>query len=471
MAGSNGDFEGPGRPREDAEPGPNSGPAARLEAERVSRCVNQKVLPAAVILHLAFQSLGIVYGDLGASPLYLKSVVMFYAVLSAVSGIKEASSSLNDNVVTIVSLVIIVSLFSMQRFGTEALFADLGHFTSRSIQIAFSTVVYPSLLLAYLVKLYWPMFVLATLAAIIASQAIISATFSIVKQSVALGCFPRVKIVHTSDQFQGQIYIPEINWLLMILCLVITAGFRDTRQIGNAYGIAVVAVMLVTTYLMTLVMLMVWHKPLIVGLVFLLLFGSVDLSMSHQFYSRSCPWGYTPLLHTSLPTFQRFTPLLSLFVSNTCLSARFHRRAFPTRRIGTKAYSMYRCAARYGYRDLHKKDDDFEYLLFQSLIRFNEFEALQNSFGADSLAASWTPEERSVSSLPALEMAPVIGNSMLQGDGLENNSAYADSSYNPQVCLKFSPKRLVQQLSIKVHIFKQAPLLLVNKIYTMSSDP
>jgi KUP system potassium uptake protein len=82
------------------------------------------------------------------------------------------------------------------------------------------------------------MFVLATLAAIIASQAIISATFSIVKQSVALGCFPRVKIVHTSDQFQGQIYIPEINWLLMILCLVITAGFRDTRQIGNAYGIS-----------------------------------------------------------------------------------------------------------------------------------------------------------------------------------------------------------------------------------------
>jgi KUP system potassium uptake protein len=81
------------------------------------------------------------------------------------------------------------------------------------------------------------MFALATIAAIIASQAIISATFSIVKQSVALGCFPRVKIVHTSDQFQGQIYIPEINWILMILCLVITAGFRDTRQIGNAYGI------------------------------------------------------------------------------------------------------------------------------------------------------------------------------------------------------------------------------------------
>lgn len=80
------------------------------------------------------------------------------------------------------------------------------------------------------------MLILATISAVIASQAIITATFSIVKQSVALGCFPRVKIVHTSHQFQGQVYIPEINWILMTLCLVITAGFRDTYQIGNAYG-------------------------------------------------------------------------------------------------------------------------------------------------------------------------------------------------------------------------------------------
>lgn len=70
----------------------------------------------------------------------------------------------------------------------------------------------------------------------IASQAIITATFSIVKQSVALGCFPRVKIVHTSNNIAGQVYIPEINWILMVLCLLITAGFRDTNEIGNAYG-------------------------------------------------------------------------------------------------------------------------------------------------------------------------------------------------------------------------------------------
>lgn len=83
---------------------------------------------------------------------------------------------------------------------------------------------------------YWPVFAIATLAAIVASQAIISATFSIVKQCHALGCFPRVKIVHTSRHIRGQIYIPEINWILMILTLAIAVGFQDTTTIGNAYG-------------------------------------------------------------------------------------------------------------------------------------------------------------------------------------------------------------------------------------------
>lgn len=84
--------------------------------------------------------------------------------------------------------------------------------------------------------LFWPMFVIATLAAIVGSQAIISATFSIVKQCLALGCFPRVKVVHTSRWIYGQIYIPEINWIMMVLCLAATLGFRDITVIGNAYG-------------------------------------------------------------------------------------------------------------------------------------------------------------------------------------------------------------------------------------------
>lgn len=85
-------------------------------------------------------------------------------------------------------------------------------------------------------SIYWPVFIVATAAAIVASQATISATFSIIKQALALGCFPRVKVVHTSKKFLGQIYIPDINWALMILCIAVTAGFKNQSQIGNAYG-------------------------------------------------------------------------------------------------------------------------------------------------------------------------------------------------------------------------------------------
>ncbi|XP_058755109.1 potassium transporter 10-like [Vicia villosa] len=142
--------------------------------------------------------------------------------------------------------------------GTEALFADLANFPVSSVQIAFTLLVFPCLLLAYsgqaayLVhnlhhsqdvfyrsipeKIYWPVFVIATLAAIVASQATITATFSIIKQALAHGCFPRVKVVHTSKKFLGQIYIPDINWILMVLCIAVTAGFKNQSQIGNAYG-------------------------------------------------------------------------------------------------------------------------------------------------------------------------------------------------------------------------------------------
>lgn len=82
----------------------------------------------------------------------------------------------------------------------------------------------------------WPMFVIAILASVVGSQAIISGTFSIISQSQSLGCFPRVKVVHTSNKIHGQIYIPEVNWVLMILCVVAAIGFRDTKHLGNASG-------------------------------------------------------------------------------------------------------------------------------------------------------------------------------------------------------------------------------------------
>lgn len=82
---------------------------------------------------------------------------------------------------------------------------------------------------------------LAVFAAVVGSQAIITGTFSIIKQCSALNCFPRVKVVHTSSKIHGQIYIPEINWLLMILCLAVTIGFRNTQHLGHASGMTTIA--------------------------------------------------------------------------------------------------------------------------------------------------------------------------------------------------------------------------------------
>jgi KUP system potassium uptake protein len=84
--------------------------------------------------------------------------------------------------------------------------------------------------------LYWPTFVVAVAAAIIASQAMISGAFAIIAQSQILGCFPRVRVIHTSTKFHGQVYIPEINYVLMVLCVAVTAIFQTTDKIGNAYG-------------------------------------------------------------------------------------------------------------------------------------------------------------------------------------------------------------------------------------------
>ncbi|XP_059666685.1 probable potassium transporter 13 [Cornus florida] len=183
--------------------------------------------------------------------------------------------------------------------GAEAMFADLGHFSPLSVRVAFIGVVYPCLVLAYMGEaaylsknkmdlqssfykaipesVFWPVFIIATLATAVGSQAIISATFSIISQCRALRCFPRVKIVHTSSQIHGQIYIPEVNWILMVSCLAVVIGFRDTHLIGNAYGLAVVMVMFVTTCLMFLIITTVWKRNVLGATMFVLVFGSVEL--------------------------------------------------------------------------------------------------------------------------------------------------------------------------------------------------
>ncbi|GMI70593.1 ARABIDOPSIS THALIANA HIGH AFFINITY K+ TRANSPORTER 5, high affinity K+ transporter 5 [Hibiscus trionum] len=201
--------------------------------------------------------------------------------------------------------------------GTEAMFADLGHFNVRAIQMSFSAITLPSLLVvycgqaAYLTKhpdhvsdtfyksipdpLYWPTFVVAVAASIIASQAMISGAFSIISQSLTLGCFPRVKVVHTSAKYEGQVYIPDINYMLMIACVIVTIAFRTTEKIGHAYGIAVVAVMVITTGMVTLIMLVIWKTNILWIILFCVFFGVVESIYLSSVLYKFVQGGYLPL--------------------------------------------------------------------------------------------------------------------------------------------------------------------------------
>ncbi|XP_051228018.1 probable potassium transporter 2 [Lolium perenne] len=345
--------------------------------------------------------------------------------------------------------------------GSEAMFADLGHFTSASVRLAFITIIYPCLTLQYMGQaaflsknmfhmrtsfydsipgpIFWPVFVVATLAAVVGSQAVISATFSIVKQCHALGCFPRVKIVHTSRWIYGQIYIPEINWILMVLCVGVTVVFGDTTLIGNAYGIACMTVMIVTTFLMALIIIFVWQKNILFALLFLLFFGSIEAVYLSSSLMKVHQGGWVPLVlgfifmcvmfiwhygsrkkylfdlqnKVSMRSILSLGPNLGIvrvpgigliytelvtgvpaifthFVTN--LPA-FHEvlvflcvksvpvpyvppdERYLVGRIGPRAYRMYRCIVRYGYKDMQRDDENFENMLVMSIAKFIMMEA------------------------------------------------------------------------------------------------
>ncbi|HYO45964.1 MAG TPA: potassium transporter Kup [Gemmatimonadota bacterium] len=201
--------------------------------------------------------------------------------------------------------------------GVEALYADLGHFGRRSIRLGWYAVVFPALLLNYfgqgalllnapgavrnpffeLVPAWgrYPMVALATLATIIASQALISAAFSLTRQAVQLGYFPRVNIVHTSASAMGQIYIPEINAALMIGCIALVVGFQEATNLAAAYGMAVVGTMTMTTILFFFVARRVWKWPLLPVVLLVGLFLIVDLAYMGANSVKLLNGGWLPL--------------------------------------------------------------------------------------------------------------------------------------------------------------------------------
>ncbi len=221
--------------------------------------------------------------------------------------------------------------------GVEALYADMGHFGRRAIRLAWFGFVLPALLLNYFgqgalliqtpeaVKnpfylqapewAIYPLVALATAATIIASQAVISGAFSVTRQAIQLGYLPRMAIFHTSEQEIGQIYIPFINWSLLVGVVALVLGFGESSDLAAAYGVAVTGTMVIDTVLafVVVVTLWRWNRPLTLlgALVFLL----VDLAFFSATASKIIHGGWFPLLvagaiFTLLATWKRGRELL-----------------------------------------------------------------------------------------------------------------------------------------------------------------
>lgn len=354
--------------------------------------------------------------------------------------------------------------------GSEAMFADLCHFSVRSVQLTYAFLVLPCLLLGYLGQAaylmsnhadtthaffastpswaFWPVLLIANIAALIASRTMTTATFSCIKQSAALGCFPRLKIIHTSRKYMGKIYIPVLNWFLLAFSLVLVCSISNIYEIGNAYGIAEVGVMMMTTILVTLVMLLIWQikveyvvsfAVIFVGMeltffssvlwsvwdgswiilvfaiiMFLVMFiwnyGSklkyesevkekISIDLMQQLGSnlgtvRAPGIGllYNELVKGVPAIFGQFLttlPAVHSMIIFVCIKyipvpQVPQDERFLFRRVCPRSYHIFRCIARYGYKDVRKENNlVFEKLLIESLEKFIRREAQERSLASE----------------------------------------------------------------------------------------
>ncbi|HEU0299353.1 MAG TPA: potassium transporter Kup [Longimicrobium sp.] len=202
--------------------------------------------------------------------------------------------------------------------GGEALYADMGHFGRRPIRLAWYCVVLPALLLNYFGQgamlihrpeavenpffhmaprwALYPVVAIATMAAVIASQALITGAFSLTMQAVQLGYVPRVEIAHTSARERGQIYVPQVNWVLMLACIGLVLGFRSSSSVAAAYGVAVTTTMVITTLLLFRVERERWRWPLWKAAPFLAVFLAIDLAFWGASIVKIPAGGWFPLV-------------------------------------------------------------------------------------------------------------------------------------------------------------------------------
>ncbi|MFO1049358.1 MAG: potassium transporter Kup [Geminicoccaceae bacterium] len=216
-----------------------------------------------------------------------------------------------------IGFVVLGSVF-LAVTGAEALYADMGHFGRGPIQAAWIGVVFPALALNYLgqgalllkspeaianpfflMAPGWgllPLVILAAIATVIASQAVITGAFSVTQQAIQLGLLPRMEIQYTSDVHAGQTYLPQVNRVLLAGVLLLVFAFQTSGALASAYGIAVTGTMVVTTCLAFVVIWKAWHWPLALAAMFILPFLAVDVTFLAANLLKILDGGYVPLL-------------------------------------------------------------------------------------------------------------------------------------------------------------------------------
>ncbi|MFM7971536.1 MAG: potassium transporter Kup [Betaproteobacteria bacterium] len=244
----------------------------------------------------------------------IPSILENPSVLAALNPVYAVDFGLSNGWIAFVALGAVVLVVT----GGEALYADLGHFGKRPIRIAWYGMVMPALVLNYfgqgalllrspeaiknpfyLIAPDWaeiPLFILATLAAIVASQALITAAFSVTKQAIQLGILPRMRILHTSVRDTGQIYVPFINWMLFAFVVVAVSFFGSSSKLAGAYGVAVTIDMTITTVMTFFVIRHGWKYPLPLCILATIFFFIIDVAFLSSNLLKLFAGGWFPLL-------------------------------------------------------------------------------------------------------------------------------------------------------------------------------
>jgi KUP system potassium uptake protein len=242
------------------------------------------------------------------------NIVQAPQVLAALNPLHAAAFLLENRFIGFVALGAVVLAFT----GAEALYADMGHFGKKPIRLAWFIIVFPALALNYMGQgallmthpqaidnpffnqlgswSVYPLVVLSTVAAVIASQATISGSFSMTKQAIALGLLPRMRIMHTSESQIGQIYMPTVNWLQLGVVLVAVIGFASSERLAGAYGIAVTMTMMATTILTFFVVRYRWSLPLALAFAATSFFLVMDIGLVSASSLKLFHGGWFPLL-------------------------------------------------------------------------------------------------------------------------------------------------------------------------------